>query len=994
MKGDVRVNNFQLEKRQKRNPMAEYLMKLQLIVSNTEFKNKEEAQQYETVEMYLAGDKYCNAVNQQDAFTSYEYDPRFVYQTLLDNGIPEEKVPMYVENMVLIPNPIKKILLEYERQKTIDEYVELNPYYTMLSGIPYPGSSFLPPEEIITIPDEFYDIYENKNAITRGQAIHEMPIKYQELFMNTKYYTELLAKYPKHRYLKYLGSKSIPIHVARKAHDGDIMKIDIDSLSASHPIFGNISVGSDLIHLFTNIYQQTHSYVYGALRGDFGDIYANYNSFIRFLTIYMTIGSCLNELMKQSTELIYMNQSTANDFFMLYGLPSVIMEGAPMVSFLKQFRMILMDKGTNIVYRVKDLIGYEYTDIYTLVMVKQQVFENGLPKYTTDEQGNRVPVQEIVFRRFGTTDDNTSYFKFRDERTSYDWQSIASGDPRWWNTPEVEAMLNDMNYTLSNSKYIQLSTHLSMSDIYWQCVILIRGLLDNRYETEYVNVVLNLNLNGKSEISVFEAVLILEILMNWHITTVRGDTLHGDMYLPNAMYNGKLRCVDMLFNGLTTDGVPNPLIPGLPYKVSSFNFDLPDEDPLFYNAIASMDYLDPDTFLPMLDRVFNREENNIGEVLMGDVKKIYHYLETKLFEAKTIHEFRQVDDAFSHLFLVDPERDWYADGMVNVDEYLCNTYSISYYELSSLKTVFSPETDIIPVTYNAKVYQVKLYDVMNQDVLTIEVPIMDSENKELIFNDAQFIVEFDKAIDQIQNGSTLDHKIQSLNIASNIKTSYRNIIKDKVTLDTGNGINGPKTFEALLFRNDPDMYKYLISLRKNGDSLLLIIRSIVKALETYTNASLQGLEFAAIGEDDYFSILKEVISYFKSYMVEFTKDEFAYIFDGLFDNGGHSNMLNLYDENAHTFLRMIPKDSLTLHDGSWAINQYKFADDGMTSLYDEMQVHHRVAYKKIKQMGYEIVFDTGEAVTKFPERLPDDDEKVEFALYMNNGAGQVRIYLK
>ena len=106
------MNNFQLEKRQKRNPMAEYLMKLQLIVSNTEFKNKEEAQQYETVEMYLAGDKYCNAINQQDAFTSYEYDPRFVYQTLLDNGIPEEKVPMYVENMVLIPNPIKKILLE------------------------------------------------------------------------------------------------------------------------------------------------------------------------------------------------------------------------------------------------------------------------------------------------------------------------------------------------------------------------------------------------------------------------------------------------------------------------------------------------------------------------------------------------------------------------------------------------------------------------------------------------------------------------------------------------------------------------------------------------------------------------------------------------------------------------------------------------------------------------------------------------------------------
>ena len=37
------MNNFQLEKNQKRNPMAEYLLKIQLIVSNTEFKNMDEA---------------------------------------------------------------------------------------------------------------------------------------------------------------------------------------------------------------------------------------------------------------------------------------------------------------------------------------------------------------------------------------------------------------------------------------------------------------------------------------------------------------------------------------------------------------------------------------------------------------------------------------------------------------------------------------------------------------------------------------------------------------------------------------------------------------------------------------------------------------------------------------------------------------------------------------------------------------------------------------
>ena len=61
-----------------------------------------------------------------------------------------------------------------------------------------------------------------------------------------------------------------------------------------------------------------------------------------------------------------------------------------MIEFLKKFRMILMDKGTNVVYRVKDLIGYDYTDIYTLIMVKQQVFEDGIPIYYYDEDGNEI----------------------------------------------------------------------------------------------------------------------------------------------------------------------------------------------------------------------------------------------------------------------------------------------------------------------------------------------------------------------------------------------------------------------------------------------------------------------------------------------------------------------------------------------------------------------------------------------------------------------------
>ena len=43
------------------NPMAEYLFKLQLIIKASEFKNREEANKYETPESRTNGDKYINA---------------------------------------------------------------------------------------------------------------------------------------------------------------------------------------------------------------------------------------------------------------------------------------------------------------------------------------------------------------------------------------------------------------------------------------------------------------------------------------------------------------------------------------------------------------------------------------------------------------------------------------------------------------------------------------------------------------------------------------------------------------------------------------------------------------------------------------------------------------------------------------------------------------------------------------------------------------------
>ena len=1038
---------------QAQNPMSEYLLKLQLIVSNTIFKDRAESKKYETTETLVQGDKYVSAVTGKDIFESYTYDSKEVYTYLASKGYSEDKIFFLINNPTMIPQQYKTELMTKARNEFLSSYQEMNKYYLMLTGKPYPGSADYPADEVISIPDGFYEMYESEGMIYKGEPVHELPKRYQELFMNTDWYQELLSTHPNAKYLRYIGSNSIPIENARTAKDGDILSINTNKLSTYHPVFGNVTVSYDIVHKFTSVYNETRDYVYETLRGDFGDIYVNYNDFIRFLTIYLSIGNCLNEFLKQSGSFIHMNNVTANNLFTLYGLPSVIMEGSSMIEFLKKFRMLLMDKGTNIVYRVKDLIGYDYTDIYTLVMVKQQVFQNGIPVYVKDkETGRPVPQTRIVFRRLGTTDENVSYFKFRESKKEYSYEEIRDADPRWWNTEETERMIHEMNYTLSNSKYIQLSTHLSMTDILWQCVILLRGLLDNQSESKGTQLNINYSIDGSSSMSLFDAVLSLIILMNWEMSS---DQRHfmGELLLPSKNQN---MCLDELEDGLyqaskyktgciyaegeiigvakmgedgwipdgnvwyiakrdftaTTLGndisshnieeycdfvnydydyplgAPKPLKFGKPYKIASFNFKLKDtpEGLKFYESIKGMTYVNPDVFLPMLDSILMRENSNIGEVLMTDVKILQQYLSTKLRDARRIIDYRQIADIYNMLFLVDPMRDWYTESEYDPDSQMMMEYGLSVEELYMFKQFFPRNEDgVVIVRWLNRDYRVYLRDVLNQKVTTISIEskkVDDSSNNDsyqdsgTVFNNIGFVNAFNETIDNIPTVNNIDTSSLPDKIKNN--GQWKNIIKSKVAYDYGDVDGYPRTYEDLMMRNNYSLYKFLQDVKNNkaSDDVVTFLRAIIKSLENYTNSSLAGLEFKALGLENYFYILKEVISYFKSYMVEFTRDEFVYIFDGIFDNGGQPNMLKLIDEIAEGTENPIVHDSATLYDVSCAKVCARFDDDNIGMMYDEAIFRIKGTYGDILASGYEIWYDDGKRISRTPIDIPNDTEVV------------------
>lgn len=961
------------------NPMGEYLVKIQLIITNSEFKNKELADKYETFEMHQKANVYLAAVKGSSGFGVNEINQKVLYDILLKRGFSDDDAMKYSSNPAMLPADIKNLIISDERVSIINEYVEGNKYYVNLMGKPFEGDKVTPADKVFTVPETFYSRYRSTGEIQRDQPIHTMSTRLQDLFMASDDYRQLIINNPQVDYLRHLGSSAIPIEVSRKARDGDIMKINVDKLHAYHPKFGNISVEPDIVHAFSNIYKSTRDYVYQTLRGDFNNIYTNYNSFIRYLTIYMAIGSAMNEFQKNSSKQLFFDKTTANNMFNLYGFPSLIMEEPYLGDFLRQFRLLLMDKGTNVVYRVKDIIGYEYTDIYTLVMVKQQEFVNGYPKFIYNEDGTKTPVSRIVFRRLGVTDENVSYFKFKDSKKEYSLEEITSGDPRWWNTSEMDSILHDMNYTLSNSKYIQLSTHMSLQDMWWEAVILLRGLLDRKDETKQTIININKDIDGASVLSLFESVLALIVIMHWMMKSINGNYPVGNLYYPVS----SSRCIDMLFNGMT--GLePNPLKEGNPFKVASFNFDVKSTNPTEYARIKDYDYLEPNVFIPMVEDVLNRKNSNIGETLLVDVKKIYKYLINKLRDSRTIIDFRQCEDTYNLLFLVDPVRNW-TDDVYNPDDIICEKYDITYGQYVQFKLFWNPnvEEPEVNFTFDGKNYSITLYDVMNENMR--EYSFDDGET--FPFTNPSFVNTFNEAI--INLDTAVDMKVrQSPELSSNVKSNYKGIITDKVKLDVeGNTLYGPTTFEALLIAENHKLYDSLLNQKEHDPAgLTITLKNIINSIATYANQSLSALKYKSLGEQEYIRELKEVISYFKSYMVEFTKEEFVLVFGGILDNGGHGDMLKLIDEIPHITIEMGVVESMSLFDVSTAkmIGMMADGNDGEPIMRDHVLFRLKAAYKDIKNSGYDIWYDDGKRITKTPINIDNNTECVANFVKSNN----------
>lgn len=272
--------------------MDHVLEELQDTIASLIVKKGYMANRQETLDYKRNADEYIAAYNQTDVFYTYHKYSRYALEKA---GLFDLK---YERDKTLIPLDKRDEVLSYQREYIIATYNEPNNYYRALAGIPDIN------DEPIYLTKEIQDV-----DITK--PVHEFTQNEITIITVLGVLDELKAKYPGKKYLDHLDSeRRIPIHIARKAKDFDILYIKKDRTKQG------------VSDMFIGLYRQVREYV---LERFYDEAYKRsspyYDAFIGIFILCITIQRYFTNYFHNYINRDFFNKDIIRLLFESYGLP-------------------------------------------------------------------------------------------------------------------------------------------------------------------------------------------------------------------------------------------------------------------------------------------------------------------------------------------------------------------------------------------------------------------------------------------------------------------------------------------------------------------------------------------------------------------------------------------------------------------------------------------------------------------------------------------------
>ena len=203
------------------NPLLdEILYNVKLMIKSCILKNEYEADNVETNESKVNGEKYILAYENRCTYIMFD---DYEVSDFRNAGIINDRfINYYLNNPDEIDNNLKDRLLKARVKRFIDEYEELNPYYRNICGLPPIGEKgiYLTPEDCkgLNISEENYNI-----------PIHKVDPSVIKLLKSKGIIDKIIKRYQKKYYLKNIA-KFISPYTARKANNYSLIYVEDEGI--------------------------------------------------------------------------------------------------------------------------------------------------------------------------------------------------------------------------------------------------------------------------------------------------------------------------------------------------------------------------------------------------------------------------------------------------------------------------------------------------------------------------------------------------------------------------------------------------------------------------------------------------------------------------------------------------------------------------------------------------------------------------------------------
>ena len=593
--------------------MNYFISQIKEIVRSMVVKRNKFAEVFEKdLESIKEADRYINTIDFGDNWDMYV---SFDSDILIAAGLDRNLISWFLEDKNNIPREMRKKVVQLQKEKIINQYVEKNDYYRMLAGQP----------PLKTTEKDFLYAPENAYGVPTDIPVHKLNVEFVGFLRSSGIIDEMIKNNPEKKYLNFLADKSISYYKARTANNFDILYLD------------KTKIESNIFTDFRIFYDKARAYYMIALYNkEYSNMFVWYDEFIGLLILIMAIQRMISNIYKQGLTRDFYDVELIKYLFKSYSIPYIEkMELKYQKMLAKNLNYMLQFKSTDqVLYDVAYLLGFYNVNIYKYFLIKSQRIDNdGNPIFVYDE--NNDPVYEFMFKfHFQKVNlkEKDINIALTDTKNSMDYNTIILEDPYWVNDDELTKKLYEANFNNTLTKYMSLDVAYKIVEMMYEVSHTLRMFIDNQKDFKLITI--EIPKISSHPISLYDLTIFLCCLG---------------------------ACKMGLKGSIPIKGYQIPSVYGFNYKA-----DLEKIRDEIYNNEGDYTKIDP----TLVNYILNMRATSLNDVdrLFSNITSFRKIITKYLFETKDKETYFQYKKLYKALLLVEDVKELYKDNEGNIQE--------------------------------------------------------------------------------------------------------------------------------------------------------------------------------------------------------------------------------------------------------------------------------------------------------------------------------------